>query len=131
MASSEHIGLIRCAHCGNHNATVHRQTKGTKKGRLYYRCYTEINGKVQKCGTVQIIGPAGQEYINANMRPLESGPVPDREPAPAPVSAENQIDFVQEQEEEPEPTPVPVADPKPAPRKKSLMQWLTEDDDDA
>lgn len=132
MASSEYIGLIRCAHCGNENATVHRQTKGTKKGRLYYRCYTEINGRQQECGTIQCIGPAGQKYVEANMRPLD---VTQEPAAPAPVPAEDQIDFIQEQEPEP-PAPVPVPEPatdpapvEPAPKKKSFLDWLAEDDE--
>lgn len=70
MANAKYIGLITCPLCGNENATVHEQQTGTKKGRKYYRCYSEINGSQMLCGTIQSIGPSGQDYINSNMRPI-------------------------------------------------------------
>ena len=75
MASSEKIGFIKCGLCGNENATVHKQTRGTKKGVLYYRCYTEIDGATMACGTIQCLGFRGQEFIKANMR-ADNEPLP-------------------------------------------------------
>ncbi|WP_346840150.1 zinc ribbon domain-containing protein [Microbulbifer sp. SAOS-129_SWC] len=107
MANSEFIGLVTCPHCGNENATVHEQQTGTKRGRRYYRCYTEINGNKMRCGTSQIIGPDGQAWLAANMRP-----VPGAEPAPAaPVPAEDQRGFVAEQQAE---EGDPIGQPRPA-----------------
>ena len=98
MANSKHIGLITCPHCGNESATVHEQQTGTKKGRRYYRCYESVNGNVQLCGTIQCIGPTGQAFINANMRPIGQNGTP--EPAPEPIG-------------QPQPVPEPEAPQEP------------------
>ncbi len=82
MAKASYLGLITCPMCGNENATVHQQTSGTKKGRLYYRCYETINGSAMRCGTIQCIGPTGQTFINSNQRPIgqQEPPAPPVEP---------------------------------------------------
>jgi hypothetical protein len=63
--ANEIISTITCPHCGNRDATVHQQAKG--KRSLYYRCYTSQGGAQMQCGTVQIHGPKGQAWIEANM----------------------------------------------------------------
>lgn len=63
--TKEVLGHVTCPHCGNTQATVHRQAKGSRA--LYYRCYGGASGD---CGTVQIILAGGQGWIKANMRPL-------------------------------------------------------------
>jgi hypothetical protein len=65
--SHEILGNITCPHCGNENATVHKQARGKK--RLYYRCY---DGQIGDCGTVQIVLEGGQKWINKNIRKLNS-----------------------------------------------------------
>ena len=95
MAKSDYVGLIDCPLCGNDRATVHQQQSGTKKGRFYYRCYSEVNGAVMRCGTIQCIGPTGQDFIAAKMRPI------GHQEAPPP--------------EEPAPAPEPIGEPEPAP----------------
>ncbi len=67
--SKEIVALITCPHCGNDKATVHQQANRSMRGRLYYRCYPDDS---EGCGTVQIIQPGGQAWINTNMRPLNS-----------------------------------------------------------
>lgn len=101
MASSAYVGLITCAHCGNQNATVHEQQNGTKKGRLYYRCYTEINGSIMRCGTIQCIGQYGQDWIKAHLRPIgqkavEARPIVQVEKVGEPIVAP---DLVEEKNE--------------------------------
>lgn len=132
MANSSYIALIKCAHCGNENATVHQQQTGTKKGRLYYRCYSEINGTVMLCGTIQCIGQSGQKYINDNMRPIGQS-IPEL-PALRPIAQPVAPELPPEPESEPigQPEPLvpesePIAEPVPVPVvKKSLLKYLTE-----
>ena len=131
MANSNYVGLITCAHCGNENATVHQQQTGVKKGRLYYRCYSVINGSVMLCGTIQCIGQSGQKYINENMRPIgQHSPVLiSLRPIGQPVAPEPQP----EPENEPIGQPEPLApekepigepvQPEPAPR-RSVLDYL-------
>ena len=139
MANSSYIGLITCPHCGNANATVHKQQTGTKKGRFYYRCYSDINGSVMLCGTIQCIGQKGQDWINANMRPIGQpvAPAPEKrpiarpiEPEPPPVTENEPIGQPEpvEPEIEPiappvEPEPEPQNEPAPAP-KRSVLDYL-------
>ena len=138
MASSKFVGLITCAHCGNENATVHEQQTGTKKGRLYYRCYSEINGSVMLCGTIQCIGQSGQKYINDNMRPIGQQIIskPEQiitkqiaEPIAQPVEPESppqpKIEPIG-QSEPAEPEKAPIADPEPVlvPVRKSMLEFL-------
>jgi len=66
--ASEILGVLRCPHCGSDDATIHRHAKNT---RLYYRCYQEKGSNIMRCGTVQIIGPSGQQYLQ---RILDNGP---------------------------------------------------------
>lgn len=106
MAKASYLGLITCPICGNENATVHKQETGTKKGRLYYRCYETINGSAMRCGTIQCIGPTGQTFINSNLRPIA-------QPSPAPKKPVDEI--VPEPIGQPEP-PAPVpGNPEPGP----------------
>lgn len=65
--ANEIIGAIVCPHCGNQAATVHAQARG---GKLYYRCYESPGSIVSRCGTVQITGPAGQQWIKASMKSI-------------------------------------------------------------
>lgn len=123
MANSEYIGLITCPHCGNDQATVHQQRTGSKKGRRYYRCYSEVNGYAMRCGTVQILGPTGQDFINANMRPIGESPAepaPIGDPAPAPAGDPPP------KEQPPEPVP-PKGEGKP---RSVLESFLFGGDDD-
>lgn len=136
MANSSYVGLINCPHCGNENATVHQQQTGTKKGRFYYRCYSEINGSVMLCGTIQCIGQRGQDWINQNMRPIgqQTPPAPTPRPIAQPVEPEPQAD-PEKSEIEPigQPEPVepeiePIGEPEPVPPvlvKKSIFEYLT------
>jgi len=71
----EVIGTVKCPHCGN-LATVHEQ-KG-KANKLYYRCYAQPGSSEPRCGTVQITGPTGQQWLRANM----AGATKEPEPAP-------------------------------------------------
>lgn len=114
-------GTITCPHCGNPEATVHRQAKG--KRSLYYRCYTAQGGAEMRCGTVQIHGPAGQAFIERNRHR------PQAEPANDPKA--------------PEPTPTPAREaandpkaPEPARQRRAsmlgrFMDSLTQEEDDA
>lgn len=113
MATSKHIGLITCPHCGNESATVHEQQTGTKKGRRYYRCYETVNGNVQLCGTIQCIGPTGQAFINANMRPIGQNdtPKPAQEPIGQPLTATEPETPTQEERQ-------------PAPRSRRIGAFL-------
>ena len=63
--ANEILSTITCPHCGNREATVHQQAKG--KRSLYYRCYESQGSMQMRCGTVQIHGPKGQTWIEANM----------------------------------------------------------------
>lgn len=134
MANSKFVGLITCPLCGNEQATVHEQQTGSKKGRRYYRCYSEINGSTMVCGTIQCLGPAGQEYIAGNIRPIGQA-----EPEPAPIDKPEP-----EPAHQPEPEPAPIDDPEPEPEPieqpteqphrtgfgRALATLLSEDDDD-
>ena len=111
MAKSEFIGLVYCPICGNDEATVHEQASGTKKGRRYYRCYTERNGTRQRCGTIQCIGEYGQKYINENMRAIGQ---PEKAPEP--------IGQIETPEIEPEKVrSVPIVPVTPTPPKKNSL----------
>ena len=134
MANSSYVGLVTCPHCGNENATVHQQQTGTKKGRFYYRCYSEINGNTMRCGTIQSIGQTGQDWINSNMRPIgqQSPKIPDVRPIGQPIAPE--IEPVQEQEpigqpdlaeETQEPENEPIAQEETPAHKVSLLGFLT------
>jgi hypothetical protein len=145
MAKASYIGLITCPICGNENATVHKQESGTKKGRLYYRCYESINGSTMRCGTIQCIGSTGQTFINSKLRPIgqpiESTPV--TEPVlpigqPAPVEPEPIIQPAPIADQLPIIEPVvdvlpieneiqPIATPEPVKERFSLLRYLTED----
>ena len=70
------VGYVDCPHCGD-TATVHREARGIRA--MYYRCY-DADGMSMRCGTVQIRGPAGQVWIEENMR---SVPGPGSSPAAA------------------------------------------------
>lgn len=87
--SAEIVGKITCPLCGNAEATVHRQQRGGKKGASYVRCYTSPGGVTMSCGTLQCIGPTGQAFIAANMRPLEA--IGTQEPEPVATAPENPI----------------------------------------
>lgn len=65
----EIVGEVTCPHCGN-TATVHKQRKAGQK--LYYRCYSEKGGAKAICGTVQITGPKGQEWLRQNTKFFET-----------------------------------------------------------
>ncbi|MEN0037469.1 MAG: hypothetical protein AAGC78_10380 [Cellvibrio sp.] len=142
MAKASYIGLVTCPICGNQDATVHKQESGTKKGRLYYRCYESINGSSMRCGTIQCIGSAGQDYINSNLRPIgqpiEPEPVnepvePIGQPAPVepepiiqqePIAAENlpAVEVLPAETENP-----PIDPPSPEQKKRGLWAYLTEE----
>jgi hypothetical protein len=153
MAASELIGLITCPMCGNENATVQKMTTGSRKNRLYFRCYESAGSSVMKCGTIQCIGPDGQKFISEKMRPV-SAQVPKNPPKPKPARAIAQKPAIAPEAVpheplpvEPEPAiapePIPVEpepviapenepqptsgdEPAPAPVKKSLWQLLRE-----
>lgn len=111
MANSEYIGLINCPLCGNENATVHEQKTGTKKGRRYYRCYETVNGSSMRCGTIQCIGPNGQQFINSAMRPIgQTEKAPAVEPVP--------VEPIAPPSEEPKKEPEPIAEP---PARRGLL----------
>lgn len=122
MANSKYIGLITCPLCGNEHATVHEQQKGTKVGRRYIRCYSEINGNKMECGTLQCIGPSGQRFIERNLKPLEpvEKPIAQNPPEPTP---------------EPEPANRPIGQNEPKQRpigqKRSLFDVLFSDEEAA
>ncbi len=135
MAKASYLGLITCPMCGNENATVHKQETGTKKGRLYFRCYETINGSAMRCGTIQCIGPTGQTFINSNLRPIgqEVSPAPAIEP-PQPIGQPDPVEPPKvEPEIQPEPISEPIGDPEPeiqpepisepAPVQKKLGLW--------
>lgn len=115
MATSTMVGMVKCPICGNPDATVHEQQRGTKKGRLYYRCYTVAGGASMRCGTIQCIGQEGQQYLRANMRPVD-GPKaePAAEPEPAPPIGQ------------PEPAPEPAAQPQPTRKRRGLLSAVAE-----
>ncbi|WP_444957757.1 hypothetical protein [Microbulbifer sp. ZKSA002] len=123
MAKSAMIGMINCALCGNDQATVHEQRTGSKKGRLYYRCYESAGSNTMRCGTIQCLGPNGQQYIQSNIRPIgqtgqESAPIgqtpASNEPAPPSDSPQR-----------------PIGEQQPEPKKRGwLAGLLAEDDDD-
>ncbi|WP_299592719.1 hypothetical protein [uncultured Microbulbifer sp.] len=126
MAKSAHIGMITCPLCGSDQATVHQQRSGSKKGALYYRCYSEIGGLSMRCGTIQCLGPTGQEFVKASMRPIgqpEPDPAPIGQPDPAPAAPDAPID-------PPESDPAPKAPPTPARAGGGLLGFLMGDDDD-
>ncbi len=115
MASSKHVGLIACPLCGSECATVHEQQTGTKKGRLYYRCYTERGGMQMRCGTIQCIGPDGQEFIKKHMRPIAPavGPTPTPEPVKAEQRPIGQVAPVTKPKPPaPDPAPKPIDKPR-------------------
>ena len=64
--AKEILGHLKCPHCGE-EATVHQNAGRTRA--KYYRCYEGVGGG---CGTVQISLPAGQKFINDNIRPLNT-----------------------------------------------------------
>lgn len=130
MANSKYIGLLTCPHCASEIATVHEQQTGNKKGRKYYRCYTEINGTVQKCGTVQCIGPDGQAFIEKNIRPIDQEPPkppPEPEPMPVPDQPIGQTEPEPEPIGQPEPELPPEESPPERP-KRSIASLLIGDD---
>jgi hypothetical protein len=107
----EIVGEITCPHCGQ-AATVHQNARGAKL--MYYRCGVVVRGFSTGCGTAQIYGRSGQQWIAANLRPDETNPkgshpaAPADAPAPAPVRAE----------------PEPITKPAPAPARKSVLGTL-------
>lgn len=140
MAKASYIGLIKCPICGNENATVHKQETGTKKGRLYFRCYETVNGSAMSCGTIQCIGPSGQTFINSNLRPIgqEVPPAPAIEPPqpigqtdpvePPKVEPEIQPEPISEPIGDPEPEiqPEPISEPEPVQKKPGIWAYLTQ-----
>lgn len=103
--AAEILGTVTCPHCGNREATVHREAKG--KRALYYRCYESPGSVAMRCGTVQIRGPHGQRWIEAHMHREQPEPANEPiapEPAPEPV---------------PEPANDPIAD---QPKRSSVFQ---------
>lgn len=117
MANSEYVGLVTCPLCGNDSATVHQQKTGTKKGRLYYRCYETINGAAMCCGTIQCIGPSGQAFIKKAMRPIGQEAEPPVKP----------VDTLAPERESVEPEPIAQPEPK---RRGLLENFLTSLGDD-
>ncbi|MEC4091141.1 hypothetical protein [Pseudoalteromonas rubra] len=83
--AKEVLGKITCPHCGNKDATVHRQ--GNKSAKLYYRCYDGPNGP---CGTIQITLPGGQKWIEQNLRPLNGVELDEAEHEAAELAREEQ-----------------------------------------
>lgn len=79
------IGKITCPCCGNPNATVHKNRKGSK---LYIRCYpSDRDG----CWTIQPQGQCGQKFIKEKMQPLshqEQDAAADEASAAAKIKAE-------------------------------------------
>jgi len=96
MANSV-IAEITCPLCGSDCATVHEQERGNKKGRRYIRCYTTAGGLSMRCGTLQCIGPNGQEFIERA--------IGRREPEPAEVRPIGQPEPKKEQQNEVVPVP--------------------------
>ncbi len=93
--AAEILGYVTCPHCGNESATVHAKARG--KYCEYYRCYEGAGGATPQCGTVQIHGPKGQEWIKRNIRPINAKPVQmpkgsvaANDPAPEPKGSEEQ-----------------------------------------
>ena len=81
--ASEILGTLTCPHCGNTDATIHRQ--GGKHSRLYYRCYVSQGSNDMRCGTVQILGPTGQKFIEKHLN--KPDPIANQAPEPAPKVA--------------------------------------------
>ena len=127
MASSKQTGLIDCPLCGNNQATVHQQQTGTKKGRYYYRCYESPGSNVMQCGTIQCIGPKGQEFILANMRPLPGESIAQAEPPP-PAQEETPAAPIAQEETPAE--PIGQEEPEQPPAKGWLNSLLGDDDDE-
>lgn len=121
MATSEFIGLITCPICGNDSATVHQQKTGTKKGRLYFRCYQTVNGSAMRCGTIQSIGPTGQDFIKANMRPIGQNEPETVEPTPPEPAIPD---------EPTRPIAAPAPEPAPPTKRRSLLKVLFDDHGD-
>lgn len=106
------IGKIKCPHCGNPGATVHKQNKAGNK--LYYRCYQSEGGLSPVCGTVQITGPKGQEWIKSNMQPLgQQTPIAEPEPKPEPKPVQQ----------------TPIAEPKKQAVGGFLSSFLRDDEE--
>ena len=99
--ASEILGILTCPHCGNVDATIHRHGKNN---RLYYRCYVGRGSNQMQCGTAQIIGPTGQQYLQNKLD--NQNAIAKPEPVPAPIDAIAK--------------PEPVPAPKPAPAKDGV-----------
>ena len=109
-------GTITCPHCGNRDATVHREARG--KRALYYRCYESAGSVAMRCGTVQIRGPKGQEWIAANMHREQPEAANDPIAPLAPVAPTR------------EPANDPIADEKPARRSGVVGRFLASFNDE-
>lgn len=103
------IAYVYCAHC-RRPATVHREARGQKA--LYYRCY-EADGMSARCGTAQIRGPSGQQWIKDNWVDLrEFG------------------EAVNATEHAPAERATAGSDIEPKRAKRGLMRLLADDDDE-
>lgn len=95
----EILGVMTCPHCGNQDATIHMHEKNI---RLYYRCYNGQGSNEMICGTVQIMGPKGQEYLKARLPRQDAIAKPEPEPA--------QNDAIAKPATAPPPKPAPAKD---------------------
>lgn len=102
------IGQIQCPHCGQ-SATIHQNKKGKKL--FYYRCGEIVAGVSSGCGTCQIYGQSGQQWIikNGVFTPEFAAAWKAAQPEPEPAKPET----LPTPEPEPEPEPNPQPDPKP------------------
>lgn len=105
VKNREQVGWIDCPMC-NTRGTVHKCEigRGGRVGALYWRCW---------CGTIQPWKPKGQDFIKANMTPLE--PIKPENPA--------QIDVEEQTGVPAEPEPETVEKPK----KRSALSFLFEE----
>jgi hypothetical protein len=66
------IGQVKCPHCDRAEpAKVFRNARADRL--LYYRCGEVVRGFSTGCGTVQIYGASGQQWIERNAQFFEGG----------------------------------------------------------
>lgn len=89
------LGHITCPHCGNDQATVHRESRGRRP--LYYRCYGGPHGD---CGTIQARYEGGQKWIKDNARWFEGDAQDKAAQEAAEEAAEETAEAIREQRRE-------------------------------
>jgi len=109
MSGNPPIGTLTCPHCGNQAASVHRMKKGSRL--MYYKCY---GGPQGDCGTVQLYGAHGQQWIRDHLEHADppADPLPESEPR---ESSGPPADEIADLGNGATPAPTPT-DPEPAER---------------